>query len=195
MRIGQGLLVRPFRHDDAESFYQAVKESVTELSYWMPWCKPNYSLQDAVGWIAFCERAWEQGTEFPLGVFEISSGRLVGGTGINHINSAYRIGNVGYWVATPFTGRGFARTAARMTASIGFSDLGFTRLEIAVLTHNRASQKVADALGASRECISRNRLYFEGRPHDAILYSLIPDDIRSGQNLNKIEPVVQGCRT
>jgi RimJ/RimL family protein N-acetyltransferase len=187
MRIDQGLLVRPFTHDDSESFYQAVRDSVTELSYWMPWCKPNYSLQDAVGWISYCERAWEEKTEFPLGVFEISSGRLVGGTGINQINRTYHIGNVGYWVATPFTGRGIARTAAWMAASIGFNDLEFTRLEIAVLTHNRASRKVAEGMGAFQECISRNRLYFEGKPQDAILYSLIPDDIRSGQNLNKIE--------
>jgi ribosomal-protein-serine acetyltransferase len=187
MRTDSGLLVRPFTHDDAESFYQAVKESVIELSYWMPWCNPHYSLQDAVAWISYCEQAWEQKTEFPLGVFEISSGRLVGGTGINHINRAYRIGNVGYWVATPFTGRGFARKAAWMAASIGFDDLGFTRLEIAVLTHNKSSQKVAEALGAFRESISRNRLYFEGKPHDAILYSLVPDDMHSGRSLNEIE--------
>ena len=93
------------------------------------------------------------------------------------INPINKIGNLGYWVSTPYTGRGVARTAALMAADIGFNDLGMTRLEIVVLTHNLASQRVAEAVGARRECIARNRLYFQGRPSDAVVYSLIPGDL------------------
>lgn len=47
------------------------------------------------------------------------------------------------------------------------------------LTHNIASQRVALSLGATRDCEARNRLYFHGRPHDAVVYSLVPDDTTS----------------
>ena len=101
---------------------------------------------------------------------------MVGGTGINHLNKPYQIGNIGYWVSTPHAGRGVARHAAMQSALLGFGELGLTRLEIVVLTHNIASQKVAASLGATRECQAKNRLYFHGKPHDAIVYSLVPED-------------------
>jgi RimJ/RimL family protein N-acetyltransferase len=112
----------------------------------------------------FASEAWESGREYPLGVFEAASGKVVGGTGVNHINKAYRTGNIGYWVSSRYTGKGIARFAAR--------------LEIVVLTHNKASARVAEALGARFECEARNRLYFQGRPHNAFVYSLVPGDCR-----------------
>lgn len=172
-------VVRRFQPSDAASFLAAVKCSLPELTYWMPWCKQDYGLEDAQAWIAFAVAAWERGTEFPLGIFDTSSGQVIGGTGINHINKPYRIGNVGYWVSTPCAGRGVARFAAKQAVLLGFRELGLTRLEIISPTHNMASQRVAEALGAVRECQARNRVDFHGQPHDAFVYSLVPADIQS----------------
>ena len=168
--------IRRFEASDAASMYAAVKASLPELVYWMPWCKQDYALEDAEAWVQFTQKAWAEGTEYPVGIFETSSGDVVGGSGINHLNKPYRIGNIGYWVSTPHAGRGVARHAAMQSALLGFGELGLTRLEIVVLTHNIASQKVAASLGATRECQAKNRLYFHGKPHDAIVYSLIPED-------------------
>ena len=168
--------VRRFEPADAPSMFAAVKSSLQELVYWMPWCKEDYALEDAEKWIKCTEEAWSEQREFPLGIFETSTGHVVGGTGINHINKVYSVGNIGYWVSTPHTGRGVARFAAKQAAIVGFDEIGLTRLEIVALTHNLASQKVAQSIGAIRECQARNRLYFQGKPHDAIIYSLIPQD-------------------
>ena len=171
--------VRPFKTSDAESMLIAVRSSLPSLAYWMPWCKESYALEDAKAWIQFAQTSWANKTEFPLGIFETQSGAVVGGTGINQINKPFRIGNLGYWVSTPHTGRGVARYAARQAALLGFKELCLTRLEIVVLSHNLASQKVAESLGAQRECLARNRLYHQGQPHDGIVYSLIPQDMRA----------------
>lgn len=177
MRANQQIAVRPFALNDADAFYAAVRESIATLSYWMPWCTPAYSLQDARAWMLHCEAAWRTRTEFPLGIFDRATGAVIGGTGINHVNPAYRIGNLGYWVGTPHSGRGVARAAAWMAADIGFKDLGFTRLEVVVLLHNAASHRVAAAIGGQRECNARNRLYFNGVPADATVYALLPGDL------------------
>lgn len=176
-REKDGIRVRPFALSDAPSLHATVRESIRELSYWMPWCHPDYSLQDSEQWVQHCETVWQDRSEFPLGVFDRASGKVLGATGVNQLNPVNKIGNLGYWVGTPFTGRGIARTAALLAADIGFNDLGLTRLEIVVLTHNLASQRVAEALGAQKECIARNRLYFQGQPSDAVVYSLIPGDL------------------
>jgi ribosomal-protein-serine acetyltransferase len=168
--------VRRFAPSDAPSLFSAVSASLAELVYWMPWCNHSYALEDAKSWIQFTQDAWSKQTEFPLGIFETTTGSVVGGTGINHVNRTYRIGNIGYWVSTPHVGRGVARFAAKQAALLGFGELGLTRLEIIALTHNTASQRVAESLGAVRECQARNRLYFQGAPHDAVVYSLVPKD-------------------
>ena len=170
-------IVRKFESSDAESFYVTVRESIDELAYWMPWCSKDYAFSDAENWIKTSIDFWANNTEYPLGIFDASTGAVIGGTGINHINRSYRIGNIGYWVSSPYTGQGVARCAAQQAALLGFNELGLTRLEIVVLTHNIASQHVAMSLGAALECEARNRLYFHGVPQDAFVYSLVPEDV------------------
>lgn len=171
------ILVRRLRPADAPSLYAAVQASLPELCAWMPWCHAAYALADSVAWIEFTQEAWDAGREFPLGVFDAASGQVIGGTGVNQINKPSRMGNVGYWVSTPHTGRGVARAAARHAAELGFGTLALTRLEILALHHNFASQRVAESLGALRECRARNRLVLHGQVHDAIVYSLVPKDL------------------
>ena len=171
-------IVRRLQLTDAPSFYAAVRESIDELSFWMPWCSKDYSMSDAQAWMQTTSDMWAAGAEYPLGIFDSTTGAVVGGAGVNHINRAYRIGNIGYWVSSKRTGQGIARFAARQSALLGFGELGLTRLEIVVLTHNKASQRVAEALGARLECEARNRLYFQGAPHSALVYSLTPEDLR-----------------
>lgn len=170
--------VRQLEQTDASSLYQVVRASIQELNYSLPWCKLDYALEDAVAWISYSQGAWLKRSEFPLGIFDAASGQVIGGTGISQINKPSRMGNIGYWVGTPHVGRGVARFAAKQAARLGFTQLGLTRLEIVVLTHNIASQKVAQALGATREGVARNRLYFQDAPHDAVVYSLIPSDVQ-----------------
>jgi ribosomal-protein-serine acetyltransferase len=173
-----GYIVRRLEPTDATSLFQAVRASLAELSS-MPWCTLDYALEDAQAWIEFSQRAWANRSEFPLGVFSALNGQVVGAVGIRQINKPSQMGNIGYWVGTPYVGRGIARFAAKHVAQLGFHELGLTRLEIVTLTHNFASQRVAAALGATREGVARNRLCLQGAPHDAVVYSLIPSDISS----------------
>jgi ribosomal-protein-serine acetyltransferase len=44
---------------------------------------------------------------------------------------------------------------------------------------NVHSQRVAEKIGATREGILRNRLTLGGKQVDAVMYSLIPEDLRA----------------
>lgn len=170
------IIVRPWQPEDAPALHAAVRASLTELAAWLPWAHAGYGLADSQAWITHAERAWAAESEFPMGVFDATSGEVLGGAGVNQINRAHRSGNLGYWVATAHTGRGVARTAAREAIGLGFGRLGLQRLEIIALPSNIASVRVAEALGARRECVARNRIHFQGRAHDALVFSLIPED-------------------
>ncbi|MDW2981174.1 MAG: GNAT family N-acetyltransferase [Rhodanobacter sp.] len=173
------VVVRPLAPADAEPLYRAVRSSLESLSYWLPWCRHNYALTDATAWVEHSLACWAAGSEFPLGVFD-AAGALIGGTGVSRIDRAHGVGNLGYWVCDGARNRGVATRAARAAARLGFDVLGLTRLEIVVLPHNTASQRVAEKLGALREVEARNRVLFHGRPERAVVYSLIPDDLVDG---------------
>jgi RimJ/RimL family protein N-acetyltransferase len=176
-RRDHGILVRPLVAGDAPALYQAVRASVDSLSYWLPWCHSDYSLADAEAWVVYSEAGWARQSEFPLGVFDEASGALIGCTGLSQVNGVNRLANLGYWIGEPHRGRGIATCAVALTAAIAFEELGFVRLEIVVLPHNRSSLRVAEKIGAKRETEARNRLIVQGRPSNALVFSLIPGDI------------------
>jgi len=176
-RRDHGLLVRPLSAGDAPALHAAVRASIESLSYWLPWCHPDYSLADAEAWVAYSVAGWERQSEFPFGVFDESTGALVGCTGLSQVNGVNRLANLGYWIGEPHRGRGVATCAVALTAAIAFEELGLVRLEIVVLPHNRSSRRVVEKVGAKRETEARNRLMFQGRPSNALVFSLIPGDL------------------
>jgi ribosomal-protein-serine acetyltransferase len=175
LRAGSAIL-RPWRADDAANLFDAVAASREELGRWLPWATPDYALSDAQDWIAFCERNWRERSAFPFGVFD-EDGGAIGGCGINRLDSANRCAALGYWIATPRTGHGFARRAATGVAAFGFRELGLCRIEILILPENRASRRVAEAIGAQWECDARARLQHRGVAAAACVYALLPDDM------------------
>jgi ribosomal-protein-serine acetyltransferase len=185
LRSNQHIGVRPLTCGDTEALFTAVMQSIESLTLWTPWCKPDYALADAAAWTARCEEAWNANKEFPLGIFDLATGELVGGAGIHQLSRIHGMGNIGYWVAAPHCGRGHATSAALMSADFAFSELGLTRLEIVVLAGNTASQRVAENTGATKEGLARNRLYSHGRPEDAVVYSLIPHDLAKNEQVRQ----------
>jgi ribosomal-protein-serine acetyltransferase len=100
----------------------------------------------------------------------------VGAVLIN-INPEYKIGNLGYWVRNNQTGRGVATASTRLLARFGFNELKLNRIVIVVAIENLNSQRVAGKAGAKREGILRNRIVANGQVHDAVMFSLVPQDL------------------
>ena len=120
-----------------------------------------------------------QGDEwYSFGVFEKNDDRrLLGGVGLNFINRVHEMGNLGYWVRTSATRNGIASKAARLVAQFGFEELGLHRIEIIAAIPNIASQRVAEKIGAVREAVLRKRLLIRDQSQDAVLFSLVPEDL------------------
>jgi RimJ/RimL family protein N-acetyltransferase len=166
------ILIRPCRVDDAQPMYEAVRESLTELIEWMPWCHKDYSLSEAKSWLrtqvqAFSERKW-----FEFAIVD-PMGRYLGNCGLNQIDEANRRCNLGYWVRSSATGRGFAARSVAMTRDWAFEHTNLARLEIVIAVGNHRSLRVAEKAGATREGILRQRLLLHGIQMDAVMFSLV----------------------
>ena len=175
--VGPNLVLRPPRADDVERFWEAVKESVAELSRWMAWCHEGYSRDEARVWLETCARAWERGEAFDFLVTDRATGALLGACALNHVDYGNRRANLGYWVRTSACGRGVATEAAALAVHLGLGELGLGRIEIVAAVANGASQRVAEKVGARREGVARNRFCFNGAYVDGVVFSVVPADL------------------
>ena len=179
-------LIAPLLHlrlyglDDVDALYDAVHESWPELSCWLPWCHAEYDRDESVAWIESREAAWVNGEEYSFVIADPATGRLMGGCALNQFDHMRRRANLGYWVRSSETGRGLATAATLLLARFGFEELRLERIEIVAATGNKASQRVAEKAGALREGIARRRLRVHGVQHDAVCYSLVPEDFGIG---------------
>jgi len=171
------LLIRPYRAGDASALHEAVRESISEVSPWLPWCHQNYSIEESREFIGSRELASQGGEWYSFGIFETDGGRFLGGVGLKFINRVHQMAKLGYWVRTSAAGRGVATAATRMAARFGFEELGLQRIEIVVAVSNVSSQRVAEKAGARREGVLRKRLLINGESLDAVLFSLVPEDL------------------
>jgi RimJ/RimL family protein N-acetyltransferase len=178
IELTDGLVaIRKYREGDAELLYEAVRESIAEVSVWLPWCHEGYSIEESRDFIA-TRNIRSQGDEwYSFAVLDAASGRFLGGVGINFINRIHQFANLGYWVRTSAAGHGVATRATKLAARFGFEELGLNRIEIVAAVNNLASQRVAERAGAVREGILRKRLSINGLPHDAVLFSLVVEDL------------------
>jgi ribosomal-protein-serine acetyltransferase len=175
--LDRALMVRPCQPTDAEPVYEAVRESIKELSPWMPWCHRAYSIEDARIWFGSRPDTWQRGMEYDFLIANRSDGRPLGICGLNNLDRDNRLANLGYWIRTSNARQGVATAAISLVAQFGFEELKLNRIEIIVATGNIPSQGVATKIGASREGRLRKRLVVREHVYDAIMFSLIPEDL------------------
>ncbi len=178
IRLTDGVvLLRPYGSGDVERLYQAVRESVTEMSPWMPWCHADYSIEESQAWVESRAEAWAKGTQYDFVITDARDGSFLGGCGLSRIDQANQIANLGYWVKTSRAKRGVASAAVPLLAQFGLGKLKLNRIEIMAAVGNKASQRVAEKVGAKREGILRNRIVIRDQVYDAVMFSLIPEDL------------------
>jgi len=168
--------IRKFSHLDGVEFHEAVVESVEHLSYWLPWCTPDYALKDAEDWCSSASTVWEAGTDYRFLIEHQVSKEILGAVGFNQIVKNHRIGNLGYWVQKSALNKGVCSRASRLAIERAFSELNLHRVEIHVHPENHASNAVASKLGGVYEGVFRNKLHFQGKSVPAKCYSIIPSD-------------------
>ena len=175
------IVIRPLEQADRDALFASVRESIAEVSAWLPWCHPAYMPEEATAFIESTRQAWAHESTFNFGVFDAHTGQHLGGVSVNHIVRQNRMANVGYWVRTGATKRGVAVRAVRLAAQFAFEDLGITRIEIAAVPENQPSRRVAEKVGARLEAIARNRIVMHGQAYPAALYSLVPADLTASR--------------
>jgi ribosomal-protein-serine acetyltransferase len=171
------ILLRPYQMSDVDKLFRAVRESIKEMSVWLPFAHENYAIKESRDWIKKRPKEWKKGVIYDFAIFDAQTGDLIGGCGLNEISERDSRANLGYWVRTSCAGRGVAVAATRLLAKWGFEVLKLKRIEIYIAVGNQRSLRVAEKAGAKREGILRNRINIHDKMHDAVMHSLIPGEV------------------
>lgn len=167
MSVAKEIHVRPYEPADAPALFEAARESTLTVGPWLPWCHPEYTLEDAQSWI---QEVSDRDDLHELAILSRDE-RFLGGCGLNAIRRKTQTANLGYWVRTSERGQGIAPEAVKLLVCWAEESTQLREIEVLIATGNTASIRVMEKTDAVEEGIWSGRLTIHGVKHDAVVYS------------------------
>lgn len=174
------LTIRAPRAGDGAEMNAAIRESWEELQPWMPWAAgepppaegTEERMRQARVRFLLRENLW-------LLLFLKGSHELVGSSGLHRINWDVPSFEIGYWVRTSYSGRGYITEAVKGITNFAITHLSARRLEIQCDSRNERSAAVARRAGYQHEATLQNheRHHLTGQLRDTLIFSkTLPDE-------------------
>jgi ribosomal-protein-serine acetyltransferase len=142
---GPRLTLRLWTAADADELGRAVNESLPRLQPFLPFASEEpITIEARRDLIESWNERWRRGDDSFLGIFR--DGVLVGAAGLHRRSDGHRV-EIGYWLRTGQTKRGFATEAARMLTEAVFE---WTDVSVVAIHHdiaNHASRRIPERLG------------------------------------------------
>lgn len=141
------LELRPLHVGDASAVLEALEISSKELHQFMPFIYYPQTLESQYRRIATNLSKYWLGEDFGFGIFKQQTGDFLGGTGLHSRSLNPKCLEIGFWISTPYTGRGLASLVVKILSVYGFSYLGLERIQCGHDENNLASARVNDKCG------------------------------------------------
>ncbi|HYK73019.1 MAG TPA: GNAT family N-acetyltransferase [Pseudoneobacillus sp.] len=150
------LVIRSPRPGDGEAVYHAIVASLEELKPWMPFAHREQSVQDVESNIREAYINYLSRKDLRFLVFLKETGELVASSGLHRIDWEVPKFEIGYWIDTRFSGKGYITEAVQAIAHFAFQELKARRVEIRCDSKNIRSRAVAERVGFKLEGILKN---------------------------------------
>jgi RimJ/RimL family protein N-acetyltransferase len=131
---------------DLDALMRAIEVSQLELARWLPWADPMPTVEAERAFLLERQRCFDADEDWGYFLIESGTGELVGGAGLHRRERG--VVEIGYWVRTDRTRRGYATAAAGALTSAAFAHLSdVDRVTIRIDQGNGASAAVPPKLG------------------------------------------------
>ncbi|QHS21879.1 GNAT family N-acetyltransferase [Virgibacillus sp. MSP4-1] len=169
------LFIRMPKPGDGKVVYPAIQASINELKQWLPFAQNKQSEEESEintreAYIKFLRRE-----DLRLHIFLKETGEFVGSSGLHNIDWDIPKFEIGYWVHTKHSGRGYGTEAAAGITNFAFHELKAKRVEIQCDAKNDKSRAIPEKLDFSLEGILKNdELSVDGKSlRDTCIYAKI----------------------
>lgn len=175
------LILRPPAAADADDLLAAVTASYPELHRWMEWARGPYGIEQARQFCSDARDGYDDGEHFMALLTLAADDTIIGSAGMLTRDKAVPSFEIGYWVHTEHTGRGYATEATEALTRLAFEDCGSRRVEVRMDDRNRRSRAVAERLGFELEgMLKSHRRDNEGHLSGTLIYAMF--DLRALRN-------------
>jgi RimJ/RimL family protein N-acetyltransferase len=130
----------------ADAIYEATVASFNELHQWMIWARERPTLEALSEFLTAAQALFDDDQDWNYVLVERVSGDIVGSSGM-HLKDDPECPEIGYWVRTDRTGRGYATSAAGAIADAAFTYLPVNQIKIRMDEANVASASIPPKIG------------------------------------------------
>jgi RimJ/RimL family protein N-acetyltransferase len=150
------MVVRCARPGAGAGVNVAIRESMEELKVWMPWAQTVPTVEDTETHARRAYARFLAREDLTYRGWLKDSQTFVVGSGLHRINWEVPKFEIGYWVRTSFSGKGYVQEIVCALAKLAFEQLNARRVEIRCDDRNERSGRVAERCGFQLEGILRN---------------------------------------
>lgn len=125
----------------AKVMFKVVDENRLHLRPWLPWEKLEKKVEDALIYLVEKEKTNKKGEEIDYGIF--INKEYAGNISAFKINKVKKSAEIGYWISSKFSGKGYVTEAVSILEKELFENLKLNRVVIQCDEENLASAKVA----------------------------------------------------
>jgi len=166
------LTIRAPRPGDGPIFNAAVLDALEACKPWMPWAKKAPTVEESEELMRPAHAKFVRREDLMFLVFLRETGTLVVSSGIHRAMWTTPRFEIGYWVRTPFAGRGYVTEAAAGLTEFARTSLGAKRVEIRASDKNPRSWRIPEKLGLIYEGTLKNWTRAPaGELHDLRVYA------------------------
>jgi RimJ/RimL family protein N-acetyltransferase len=153
------LLIRMPNPGDGKVVYESKQASMNELLPWMPWAHREQSEEGDEVNIREAHVKFLAREDLRLLVFHKETGVLIANSGLHRIDWDARKFEIGYWIDSRYSGKGYITEAVMGITNFAFHELQANRVEIRCDVKNVKSSAVAERAGYTLEGILRKDSY------------------------------------
>lgn len=150
------LFIRKPMPGDGKAVYQAMQASLEELKPWMIWAHRNQTEEDVEANMRDAHAKFLTREDLRLHIYDKETGDFIGSSGLHRINWDVPKFEIGYWIDSRFSGKGYMTEAVQAITKFAFNELKARRVEIRCDSKNTKSSAIPEKLGFTLEGILRN---------------------------------------
>ncbi len=170
------LLIRAPRKGDGQSIYEAVKESLPELQQWMEWAQQVESVEEYEIRTRQAAASYHLHQNMNLRLHRKADDELVGVCGVHLKAVEVPSYEIGYWIRTSYSGKGYITEAVNAITQLVFEHLHANRIEIHCDADNKRSASVAERCHYNLEArLRHHRRNRQGQLSDTLIYVRFPE--------------------
>jgi len=141
------LCIRMPQKDDGAKIYESIIASKDDFINWLPFANGELSVENSENNIREGISDFIARKDLRLLVFLKDTDTLIASSGLHRIDWSVPKFEIGYWIDSRYSGKGYMTEAVKRIVQFAFEDLQANRLEICCDSNNLKSKRIPERIG------------------------------------------------